>query len=76
MPELNNVSDIIRLFPIDKIIDGSSISLSNPTNVSGFASVPAKNILLLANQYIAKNMIYSYDMKSKTILYAIKPSDN
>ena len=75
MPELNNVSDIIRLFPIDKIIDGSSVSLSNPTNVSGFASVPAKNILLLANQYIAKNMIYSYDAKSKTILYAIKPSD-
>ena len=75
MPELNNVSDIIRLFPIDKIIDGSSISLSNPTNVSGFVSVPAKNILLLANQYIAKNMIYSYDTKSKTILYAIKPSD-
>lgn len=75
MPELNNVADIIRLFPIDKIIDGSAIALASPANVNGFSSIPTKSILLSANQYVAKNIIYSYDSKSKMVLFAPKPSD-
>jgi hypothetical protein len=74
MPELTSVGDIIRCFPVDKIINGASIGISSPSEIRGFAVIPHANIDNFKNQYKIKNVTYAYEPQSKTIISAELPT--
>ena len=63
-----NIGDIMRMFPIDKIIDGYTLGIDSISRVKNIAIVSNDVLKLVAKKYESRNIIFSYDPSSQTIM--------
>lgn len=64
----NNVGDVMRMFPVEKIIDGNVLKISSLAHIKGVNTVSPDVLKLVANKYEVRNIIYSYDVRTEAIL--------
>ena len=71
MPDVKNVGDIMRLFPIENIINGSYFDIENKDLVRSIMNVPSSTFTLSsAPFYTLKGVNFGYDPKSRIIIKA------
>ena len=70
-PDAKNIGDLMRMVPIEQIINGSFFDIDNTTDVLSVVPVPA-NVLgtTTTPYYTIKGMNYGYDPRSRVIMKA------
>ena len=70
-PEAKNIGDIIRLFPIERIVNGHELGIENAISVRSVISVlPESFAVSTAPYYTVKNINFGYDAKNKVVMTA------
>ncbi len=64
----SNIGDIMRMFPVEKIVDGNALKIPAMSHVKGVSAVSSDVLKLVANKYEVRNIVYSYDTRTEFIL--------
>lgn len=70
MPEVKNMGDILRLFPVEKIIDATYFDVENISQVKSVVDVLPASMNLASNKYSIKGINISYDKNAQVIVKA------
>lgn len=70
MPEVQNIGDIIRLFPIERIIDGTIFNIDSIEQVRSVVDVLPQALNLASEKYTVKGFNFGYDRQQKIITKA------
>lgn len=68
MPNVKNIGDIIRLFPIERIVDGTLFNIDTIEQVRSVMDVLPASMNLNANKYTVKGVHFGYDRNSQIIV--------
>ena len=75
MSEIQNIGDIMRLFPIERIIDGTFFNIDSIEQVRSVVDVLPQSLNLTAEKYAVKGVNFGYDRQQKIITKAPVTSD-
>ena len=67
-PECQNIGDIMRMFPVEYIIDASNINITAFEQVLGVTIVSEKTLAVCGFTYQIKDVKYGYDTRNKVIM--------
>ena len=70
MPELKNIGDILRLFPVEKIIDATHFDVENISQVKSIVDVLPASMNLASDKYSIKGINIAYDKNAQVIVKA------
>jgi hypothetical protein len=70
MPEVQNIGDIMRLFPIERIIDGTIFNIDSIEQVRSVVDVLPQALNLASEKYTVKGFNFGYDRQQKIITKA------
>ena len=70
MPELKNIGDILRLFPVEKIIDATHFDVENTSYVKSVVDVLPASMNLASDKYSIKGINIGYDKNAQVIVKA------
>ena len=70
MPELKNIGDILRLFPAEKIINGTHFDIENIHQVKSVIDVMPASMNLSSDKYTMKGVNIGYDRNAQVIITA------
>jgi hypothetical protein len=70
MPELKNIGDILRLFPVEKIIDATHFDVENISQVKSVVDVLPASMNLASDKYSIKGINIGYDKNAQVIVKA------
>ena len=70
MPELKNIGDILRLFPAEKIINGTHFDIENIHQVKSVIGVMPASMNLSSDKYTMKGVNIGYDRNAQVIITA------
>jgi hypothetical protein len=70
MPELKNIGDILRLFPVEKIIDATHFDVENISQVKSVVDVLPSSMNLASDKYSIKGINIGYDKNAQVIVKA------
>lgn len=70
MPELKNIGDILRLFPVEKIIDATHFDVENISYVKSVVDVLPASMNLASDKYSIKGINIGYDKNAQVIVKA------
>lgn len=67
-PECKNVGDIMRMFPVEYVLDASNLGLSTFEQILGVTIVSPKTLAVCGTVYQIKDAQYGYDSRNKCIM--------
>lgn len=70
MPELKNIGDILRLFPVEKIIDATHFDVENISYIKSVVDVLPASMNLASDKYSIKGINIGYDKNAQVIVKA------
>ena len=70
MPEIQNIGDIMRLFPIERIIDGTIFNIDSIEQVRSVVDVLPQALNLASEKYTVKGFNFGDDRQQKIITKA------
>ena len=70
MPELKNIGDMLRLFPVEKIIDATHFDVENISQVKSVVDVLPASMNLASDKYSIKGINIGYDKNAQVIVKA------
>lgn len=70
MPELKNIGDVLRLFPVEKIIDATHFDVENISYVKSVVDVLPASMNLASDKYSIKGINIGYDKNAQVIVKA------
>ena len=68
MPDVKSIGDIIRLFPIERIIDGAFFNIDSIEQVRSVMDVLPASMNLNAHKYTVKGIHFGYDKNAQIIV--------
>jgi hypothetical protein len=70
-PNLEDIGDISRLFPMENVINGTALNIQDHTTITGMAAVQSNALKLLGDTITIKNKSFAYESYEKVVLVAI-----
>lgn len=67
-PECKNIGDIMRMFPVEYILDAAHLGLSTFEQILGVTIVSPKTLAVCGTVYQIKDAQYGYDSRNKCIM--------
>ena len=67
-PECKNVGDIMRMFPVEYVLDASNLGISTFEQILGVTIVSPKTLAVCGTVYQIKDAQYGYDSRNKCIM--------
>ena len=67
-PDCETIGDIMRMFPVEYIIDASHLGVGSFEQVLGVTIVPEKTLTVCGTVYQVKDVKYGYDTRNKCIM--------